>query len=395
MKLTQSSISRLALSAGKTDEIFFDEEITGFGVRVRAGGSRKFVVHYRQGGVQRRHTLGAVGVMHLEEARKKARKILVAVDDGKDPAAEKATRRAAAGLTFERVMEDYLETRQLEMKSRSFEETARHLKRHCKPLHKLAIASLTRQVIASRLRDISQNQGPVAGNRVRSSLSAMFGWAIGEGFCDVNPVTGTNRAVENEERERALNDDEVARLWNGLPDTQYGRIVRLLLLTGCRRDEIGSLLWSEINESARTITLPGIRTKNGREHVVPLTEPALQVLRQCPKVPERDFVFGEGSGGYSGWSRAKARLGKQMPLKAWALHDLRRTIRTNLGGLGVLPHISEAVLNHLPPKLVRTYDKNKYEAEKRDALQRWADHIRLIVAQANGDNVVRIGSAKP
>ena len=154
MRLTQTSLVRIALPAGIDDKIFFDEELPGFGLRVRAGGSRKFVVHYRQGGAQRRHTIGAANVLTLDEARKRARKILVAVDDGKDPAAEKASKRVASALTFSKVMEDYLEARQPGMKPRTHEEYSRHLRKHWKPLHGLAIGSVARTTIAVRLREI-------------------------------------------------------------------------------------------------------------------------------------------------------------------------------------------------------------------------------------------------
>jgi Arm DNA-binding domain len=123
MKLTQTNIHRLCvLSAGERDKIFFDDEVSGFGLRVREGGSRKWVVHYRQGGIQRRHTIGAASVLTVEEARRKARKVLVDVDDGKDPAADKVAKRTAAGLIFSSVMGDYLAARQSDMKPRSHQE---------------------------------------------------------------------------------------------------------------------------------------------------------------------------------------------------------------------------------------------------------------------------------
>jgi hypothetical protein len=102
----------------------------------------------------------------------------------------------------------------------------------------------------------------------------------------------------------------------------------------------------------------------------------------------RELIFGSGKGGYSGWSKSKAEMDEVVKLKKpWTLHDLRRTGRTGLGILGVAPHIAEAVLNHLPPKLMRTYDKNKYEREKREALDLWAAHLMRLV---NGEtsNVV-------
>jgi integrase len=213
-------------------------------------------------------------------------------------------------------------------------------------------------------------------------------------LCDHNPVAGTNKQVEAGPRERSLSDREAAAVWLAAPDNDFGRIVRLILLTGCRRTELGDLKWSEIDTETRTITLPGERTKNGQEHVVPLSAPAIAIIEQIPRQAKRDFVFGAGRGGYQGWSKSKAEIDKAAKLKDdWTLHDLRRTVRTGLGKLGVQPHVAEAALNHLPPKLIRTYDRNTYAAEKKAALDLWATHLKVAIAQATGGNVTAIRKA--
>jgi integrase len=164
------------------------------------------------------------------------------------------------------------------------------------------------------------------------------------------------------------------------------RILKLILLTGCRRGELGDLKWSEIDFDKRIITLPRERTKNGQEHVVPLSNAARDILSGARVARDRDreFVFGRTrAGGFSGWSKSKVEFDDTVKLKEpWTLHDLRRTVRTGLGELGVQPDIAEATLNHLPPKLIRTYDRNKYETEKRAALDQWATHLKTGVAQA-------------
>jgi integrase len=223
----------------------------------------------------------------------------------------------------------------------------------------------------------------------------MFTWAIGEGLCDQNPVAGTNKQEENGPRERSLSDVEAAAVWLAAPENDYGRIVRLILLTGCRRKEISWLQWSEIDLKEKTITLPGERTKNKQTHVVPLSDLAVAILKDIPQRANRDFVFGVGRGGYSGWARSKAEFDALVGLKDWTLHDLRRTVRTGLGKLGVQPHVAEAALNHLPPKLIRTYDRNTYAAEKRDALDKWAAHLTVAVAQATGANVTALKDKRP
>jgi integrase len=403
MKLTETRLPNLKLEAGETDKIFFDDKVPGFGLRVRDGGSRKFVLHYRIGGKQRRLTIGTPStVLTLERARQRANQALLDVADGKDPAVEKATAKEDAKITFKSVADDYLEVLKArmaagELKPRAFEQIEAHLTKHFKSLHRLVLSSINRATIATRLREIGKERGLVAADRARSNLSTLFGWAIGEGICQTNPVDGTNRqAGEYVERERSLiqmdgekpNYDELIAIWKGAPDNEYGKIVRLLILTLCRRDEIGSLERAEIDKENRLLRLPGERTKNSREHIVPLSEPAMAILETIDEKKDRELVFGWGKGGYSGWSKSKADLDELVPMKKpWTLHDLRRTGRTGLGILGVAPHVAEAVLNHLPPKLMRTYDKNKYEKEKREALELWAAHLMRIV-NGNSSNVV-------
>src|SRR5258707_268483 len=149
MKLTDTKLAGLRLDRGETDKIFFDDQVPGFGLRVREGGSRKFVLHYRIGGNQRRYTVGAVGVLTLDQARHRARKALVDVGDGKDPAVQKATDKVEAKQSFLSIAKDYLEVLQRrvdkgEMKPRTRVEVERHLMKHWKPLHRLVISSINR-----------------------------------------------------------------------------------------------------------------------------------------------------------------------------------------------------------------------------------------------------------
>jgi integrase len=332
--------------------------------------------------------------VNLEDARRQAKIIFGKVATGEDPAADKTAAKAEASRMLDAIIARYLEAKQTEIRARTYAIVKYQLEILWKPLHGLTVAGVNRTAIAAQANTIAKERGPVAANRARSTLSAVFAWAIGEGLCDENPVTGTNKREENGPRERTLSDSEAAALWLGAPEDHFGQIVRLLLLTGCRREEIGLLRWSEIDMDARTITLPPARTKNGRQHIVSLSESALKVLQSVPRREGRDYVFGRNGDGYSNWSEAKERLDAIIKLKKpWTLHDLRRTVRTGLGMLGVAPHIAEAVLNHLPSKLIRTYDRNTYATEKRDVLERWASHLAVAIAQASGANVTTLRKA--
>ena len=394
MKLTNESVRRFRLPSGKSEHIEFDDAMPGFGLRIRAGEKREhrtFIAQYKIGSKHRRITLGNVAKVALEEAQKRAKIIFGKVASGEDPANEKAEARQAASHTLGPVIARYLEAKEAGLKASSYREIKRHLENHWKPLHGLALSSVNRANVAAQLTAFAKNNGRATANRCRASLSTFFRWAIGEGLCDHNPVVGTNTQEENGPRERSLSDAEAAKVWLAAPDTDYGRIVRLILLTGCRRTELGDLTWSEIDDKERTITVPGKRTKNGRDHVIPLSNAAVAILKDIPQRAGRNLVFGLGQGGFAGWSRSKAELDDLAKLKEpWTVHDLRRTVRTGLGKLGVQPHVAEAVLNHLPPKLIRTYDRNTYAAEKRDALDKWATHLKTVVGQATGANVTTL-----
>ena len=393
MKLTNASIARFRLPSGKSEHIEFDDAMPGFGLRIRAGDKaehRTFIAQYKIGAKHRRITLGNVAKVTLEDAKQQAKMIFGKVAGGEDPANEKVEAREAASHTLGSVIAKYLEAKEPALRASSYRETRRHLESYWKPFHGLALTSIGRANIAAQLTALAKNSGRVTANRSRASLSAMFKWAIREGLCDHNPVVGTNTQDEGGPRERSLSDAEMAKVWLAAPENDYGRIVQLLMLTGCRREEIGGLKWSEIDTGARTLTIPSDRTKNGRQHVLHLCDDALAIIKRIAR-RDRDYVFGVGQGGFSGWSRSKGDLEGATKLKEeWTLHDLRRTVRTGLGKLGVQPHIAEAVLNHLPPKLIRTYDRNTYVAEKRDALDKWAAHLKTVIAQTAGANVTAL-----
>jgi integrase len=367
----------------RPDKIKFDGEFPGFGLRIRTDQKtgrehRSYIFQYKIGSKHRRLNCGKVGKVTAGEARKTANKYAIALLNAEDPANERATARHEPSHTVGATIPDYLAAKQPAMKPRSYEETKRHLEIQWASLHGFSIRNVMRANVAAETNAIAKRSGPVAANRARASLSAFFRWAMGQGLCDENPVVGTSKQQENGPRVRALSDAEVAAVWLAAPENDYGRIVHLLMLTGCCRDEIGSLRWSEIDTEAKAITLTASRTKNHTEHVVPLSERALKIIEAIPR-RDRDFVFGSGRGGYSGWSKSKAELDEACKVKEWTLHDIRRTVRTGLGKLGVAPHVAEAVVNHLPARLIRTYDRNAYADEKKAALDAWAGHLEAII----------------
>jgi integrase len=190
-------------------------------------------------------------------------------------------------------------------------------------------------------------------------------------------------------RDRVLSAAELKTIWNALPlGSDYRDILRLLILTGSRRAEIGNLAWSEISPEG-VITVPAVRSKNGQEHRIPLSAPALAILEARQRVDGRDLIFGRGEGGFNGWSACKTRLDAALGtgMALWTVHDVRRTVSTQMHELGVEPHIVEAVLNHVSGHrrgVAGRYNHAIYAAPKRAALDLWATRVMTII----GDNVV-------
>jgi integrase len=349
---------------------------TGFGARKQRRGIF-FYCRYRHQGRQVMHSIGKFGSpWTVETARNEAKRLLGIVVTGVDPCAQ-----SLSAETFGTEVERYLLRKQTSLKPRSFVEAQRNLQKHSVPLHKLPLGDIDRRTIAVLLGQVETASGPIARNRLRSSLSAFFAWAIQEGLTETNPVQGTGKADEGDSRDRVLTQEELRKLWHGLSDGPFSEIVRLLLLTGQRRNEIGRLQWSEIDLPRKLIVLAPDRTKNGRRHEVPLSTQALAVIERTPRRNSSGFLFSE-KGAFGNWSKAKAELDQRIQIiQSWRLHDLRRSAASYMGEIGVQPHHIEAILNHYSGHragVAGVYQRAKYEPEMRAALQKWADYVEKI-----------------
>jgi len=367
-KVTVTSIAKL-------DGWLWDTWVTGFGARRQTNGTF-FYVRYRHNGQQTVRSIGRLGPWTPDTARTKAKELLGKVAGGNDPFAQ-----ALAGEGFPVAVERYLQHKRGSLKPSSFHETERYLRKSSAPLHKLRLDRIDRRKIAAVLGEIGTASGPIARNRARSALSGFFAWCVAEGLLDTNPVMGTAKANENGGRERVLTRDELRQLWRGLGDDRFDDVVRLLLLTGQRRNEISMLQWREVDLANKQIVLPGSRTKNGRQHELPLSAQALAIIDRQPRRNSSDFVL--GNKGFRGWHRSKTALDQRIGIAPWTLHDLRRTAATQMAELGVLPHVVEQVLNHVSGHkagVAGVYNRSKMTDAVREALQRWADWFEQIAA---------------
>ena len=356
----------------------------GFGLRTR-NGIKRHVVQYKLGNQQRRITLRPA--LTLVQARNEAKKILGKVAAGVDPqAVKKAARTGATIGTFRHIAVEFIQHQRDTRKRRekTVKLTSLYLLQYCKHLHPKKADDIQRSDVASTLRSIAKENGAVTADRARAALSACYAWAIGEGLCGdnySNPVIGTNKQVEEYiPIDRVLKDTEIAAIWNACGNDDFGRIVKLLISTGCRRDEIARLKWEEVDGDL--ITLPSERTKNHRKFEIPLPKLARDILGDKPE-GATSFVFGRLGSGFSGFSKAKAQLDAKLGFdKSWRLHDIRHTVSTGMNELGVEPHIVEAVLNHVSgykAGVAGRYNHAAYRDQKREALAHWATYTMGVV----------------
>jgi integrase len=380
MKLTRNAVAALVLPAGKDDTVHWDGTLPGFGVRLR-GKSRSWLIQYRVNGRQHREALGDTRKVTLEDARKGARQRFAQIELGIDPAAEKAKRTieaTATALTLAEVARRYLDAKRGELRHNSYRAAQLHLREHWKPLAARPIGSIGRADVAAQLQTLVKERGRIAAARSRANLSAMYAWAMGEALVDSNPTIGTNPPDKGvAPRERVLTNRELAAIWNACDDDS-GRIVRLLILTSCRRQEIGGLKWSEVDLDRGSLTIDSARTKNHRALTLTLPPAALAILTSAPRCSE--FVFGDNA--FQSWSALKARIDTGSGVSGWTLHDLRRTSATGLADLGVQPHVIEQILDHQSGHKrgpAGIYNRSSYEREKRAALALWAEHVLAVV----------------
>lgn len=407
VKITEGFAHRMAVPQGvnaKSGVQVFDDSLPGFGIRKFPNGKAVYFVKFNVGAQQRRHVLGSALVRGgLADARKEAARILLKAKSGADVVAEKRAAEALARAEREAVKNRktlgdlvpvYLETRRAKLRHRTYLEVERHLTKHWSPLHSVDVRVVTRNDVLRVQDKLTTNSGPRAADSARVSLAALFMWAIDhpEQYVTGNPAAGIKPMSVTSSRERVLSETELFEIWHACLDDDYGRIVKLLILTGQRKTEIGDLVWTEINLRQRQIELPGARTKNKRSHIVPLSDAAMALLP--PPRERREHVFGRSANtGFSGWSKAKRELdgriaaarkaaGVRKPMTSWTIHDLRRTFVTHVLEKGLAqPHVVEACVNHVSGHkagVAGVYNRAAYANEKRCAMEVWGSCIAAI-----------------
>lgn len=334
--------------------------------------------------------IGIYPALPLEQARKIAAELNSKITLGHDPSAEKRERIEEAADTFGQLAKDYLAAQEGRLSPTMISELRRYLIYYAAPLDRLPVKKVNLKILAKLLDDFAKGEGINTGcprkgatvNRMRSAVSACFQWAMKKGRAESNPVLLTEQ-LGQVSRKRFLSDDEIKIVWDSAGDDDYGSIVRLLILTGQRRDEISELHWNEVKLDLNMISLPSERVKNDQEHDIPMSPAVRSIIAARPR--NDGLVFAP----ITSWSRRKLRLDAEItkklgkPLAPWTLHDLRRTAATGMGDIGIQPHVVEAVLNHISGSkrgVAGVYNRSTYAPEKKRALHKWADRLQDIIA---------------
>lgn len=402
-----------------------DKVTPGLCVRVTAAGTRSFMLKARFGGSKHptRRLLGVydpdalptatAGAITLETARRKARQWMASAKSGHDPAQEEAAK--TKGM-FANVAEEYIRVsvvgRDPENPSqRQWRQTSRDIRNALIPRWGTKhITEISRSDIVAFVREHGE-RAPGHTRNLYITAQSLFRWArdrdeYGLKHSPCEGVSVTSLLGEKGTRDRVLDDDELRALWACTKSTYPdGDILKLLLLTALRKNEVARGSWPEFNLAERRWVIPARRMKgkNGkaRDHLVPLTDDILAIVKSLKRYNEGPYIFTVTNGKtpvrFEG--EAKKRLDKRMKeilgdaFAPFQIHDIRRTVRTRLSGLHVKEEVREAVLAHARPGVKGTYDRYKYEREKADALSLWAQSLKNIVERRENVVVLRGGTS--
>jgi integrase len=384
MRLTVRSVESTRPSAYRRE--IPDSLLSGLYLIVHPTGGKAWAVRYRHHRVSRKLTLGSYPALGLKDARELAAKALRAVAEGRDPAHEKIEARYARIDSIDSVIAEYLERHaRRATRPKTAAETERILQKNVLPyLCGRLITDITRRDVISILDRVIDAGTPVAANRTLAAVRGLFNWAVSRDILTVSPCMGVKRPATEQARDRVLSDDELRDVWLAAEQVGYpvGSLIKLLVLTGQRRNEVGLATWSEVNLKGRLWRLPPERTKNGKASEVPLSAAAIELLQSLPRFANGNYVFtSDGTTPSAGFSRHKRRLDALLPpdMPKWTLHDLRRTAASGLARLGVALPTIERLLNHTSGASFRgvagIYQRYDFAAEKAKACELWSQYV--------------------
>ncbi|MDA1315682.1 MAG: site-specific integrase [Acidobacteria bacterium] len=359
--------------------------VPGFGCRVTAAGVRSFVLSYRARGIARRLTIGRYGIWSVAAARKRAAELKRAVDIGEDPL--QAKREAAErGMRFGELVELYLTRHAVQFKDHG-KIARQRIEGNLRPWYGRSAADITRADVR-RLMESKAVDAPRMANRLREVVSQVFAFGISRELITGNPATGIKRIVKETPCERVLTREEIGHFWTALDaaavQPAMRSALRLALVSGQRIGEICSIERAELSDGGTLWTIPPHKAKNGKAHRVPLSRLAREILDAQPRIDEGPIFRGARGGRAIQPEKVSKALFANLAALGMAhftCHDLRRTCATGMASIGVDSVVISAILGHSPRGVTeRVYQKYSRDAEKRQALERWARHLLQIVS---------------
>jgi integrase len=379
---------------GEKQTDWFDETVQGLSLRVTRQGKRSWCFHYRspRDGKRARATIGSYPSTTLATARGRALEARQHVEAGNDPRLVMAG-QATAGMTVAGLVEAYLVDPE-KAALRSKDEIERRLRRNVIPIiGEIKLPELRRRDVRNVTDAMLRRGAKVEATRTFEDVRAIVRWAVQNEYLDANPLDGMSKPAEATSSNRVLTDDEIATLWNGLPNAlaksvQCQRIIKLCLVTGQRVGEVAGMTRAELDLKAREWRLPGSRTKNGHPHLVPLSDLAIDIIEEATADAGKGGpIFPCGKGSLSPVAVARTILRAngtdRFGIRPWSAHDLRRSALDGMAKLGVLPHVIAHVANHRTVTKAGVtfinYVQYVYENEKRKALDQWSERLIAIV----------------
>jgi len=370
LRLTDATIRNLP-SPATGQKTHFDDALRGFGIRISQGGTRTFVLMY--GADRQLLSIGRYPVISLADARAEAKRLLAEKTLGK---------RQPQSITYERAVALFLEDKAQECRPGTVSEYKRLLAVHF-PFHG-QLAAITHADFERKLKRVDALS---ERNHALAAAKTFFTWALKHRYITENPTVAYS-LVGRPSRSRVLSDDELKRVWKAAKEmgANFGTIVELLILTGQRRGEIAALQTPWLNLADKTITLPAEITKNKREHSFPIGQSAASLISNFPTEASAPVIFparGKSSTPFNGWSKSKVALDKLSGVTGWTLHDIRRTVASNLAALGVALPVIERLLNHVSGSfggIVSVYQRHSFMPEMRAAVEKWNNRVLDILA---------------
>lgn len=420
-KFTDTMLAALTVPDGKKDVMVADTVQPGLMVRATANGAKIFFFSFRHAGKKDRVRIGAYGAITIADARRSAGKMAAIVADGRNPrrerekAAEEAKARdAVESFTLEMLIWEWEQGALLDKRTSYKKEAPRALRTALVKLLGTPVVTLTKTDVTRVLDDLRRRGRRSLADAVRRYGAAAFNWHFKRDRVSINPFAGLPTIKRPGSHDRVLSDEEVGLVWRaaGQLGQPFGPLFRLLLLTAARRDEVGEMTVDEINTTNKMWTVPAERSKNGKAHIIPLSQPARDEIERIGRTAASNLLFTtNGRTPVSGYSKAMRRLREEVerlrrqdaeregrptpaPVSHFQLHDFRRTVVTWAANAGFRAEVADKLLNHSTGKLggvAGVYNRADFLPDRARLLDAWAAHVvRCADPEKHSDNEVPV-----